>query len=270
LLPWLDQRRPDVVCLQETKLADDAFDRLLGDELPARGYEVALHGEAQWNGVAILSRIGLEEVAVGVPDAPGFPHQEARAVSATCGGIRVHSVYVPNGRAPESEHYRYKLAWLAALQESVRAGADAAVVCGDMNIAPADIDVFDPDAYVGHTHVTPLERAALAGLQAVGLHDLLRDRWPTERVFTYWDYRAGMFHQDLGMRIDLVLGTASVAGRVRAAWVDRQARKGTGPSDHAPVIVDLDEAPDGDIGPVVPPPSAPALKRASVRLPQSR
>ena len=270
LLPWLDQRRPDVVCLQETKLADEAFDRLLGDELTSRGYAVALHGEAQWNGVAILSRAGLEDVAVGVADAPGFPHQEARAVSAMCGGIRVHSVYVPNGRVPESEHYVYKLAWLAALQETVRAGPEAAIVCGDMNIAPADIDVFDPDAYVGQTHVTPPERTALAGLQALGLHDVLRDRWPTERVFTYWDYRAGMFHQDLGMRIDLVLATATVAGRVQAAWVDRQARKGTGPSDHAPVIVDLDEAPDGDIGPVVPPPSAPVLKRASVKLPQSR
>ena len=143
------------------------------------------------------------------------------------------------------------------------------MVCGDMNIAPADIDVFDPDAYVGQTHVTPPERAALAKLQALGLRDVVRDRWPTERVFTYWDYRAGMFHQDLGMRIDLVLASATVAGRVRAAWVDRQARKGTGPSDHAPVIVDLDEAPDGDIGPVVPPPSAPAAKRGSVKLPQS-
>lgn len=269
LLPWLDQRRPDVVCLQETKLADDAFHRLLGDELTARGYALAVHGEAQWNGVAILSRAGLEEVAVGVAGAPGFPHQEARAVSATCGGIRVHSVYVPNGRAPESEHYEYKLAWLAALREAVRAGPQAQMVCGDMNIAPADIDVFDPDAYIGQTHVTPPERAALARLQALGLHDVLRDRWPTERVFTYWDYRAGMFHRDLGMRIDLVLATAMVSGRVRAAWVDRQARKGTGPSDHAPVIVDLDEAPDGEIGPVVPPPSAPAVKPASVRLPQS-
>ena len=125
-----------------------------------------------------------------------------------------------------------------------------------MNIAPTDADVFDPAAYVGQTHVTAPERAALAELEALGLHDVVRDRWPTERVFTYWDYRAGMFHQDLGMRIDLVLASAPVAGRVRAAWVDRQARKGTGPSDHAPVIVDLDEAPDGDIGPMVPPPSA--------------
>jgi len=269
LLPWLEQRQPDVVCLQETKLVDDAFHQLLGAELASRGYSIALHGEAQWNGVAILSRIGLEEIVLGIPGGPGFPHPEARAVSATCGGVRIHSVYVPNGREPDSEHYRYKLAWLAALREVVRAGPPDAIVCGDMNIAPTDADVFDPDAYIGQTHVTPPERAALAELEALGLRDVVRDRWPTERVFTYWDYRAGMFHQDLGMRIDLVLASAPVAGRVRAAWVDRLARKGKGPSDHAPVIVDLDEAPDGDIGPVVPPPSAPALERGSRKLPQS-
>jgi exodeoxyribonuclease-3 len=270
LLPWLDQRQPDVVCLQETKLSDDAFIDLLGGDLDSRGYAVALHGQAQWNGVAILSRAGLDDVVAGIAGAPGFPDPEARAVSATCGGIRVHSVYVPNGRVPDSDHYQYKLAWLAALQEVVSVDPEAAVVCGDMNIAPADADVFDPDAYIGQTHVTPPERAALARLQALGLRDVVRDRWPAERVFTYWDYRAGMFHQDLGMRIDLVLATAPVADRVRAAWVDRQARKGTGPSDHAPVIVDLDEAPDGDIGPVVPPPSARSVRRGSVKLPQSR
>jgi exodeoxyribonuclease III len=269
LLPWLDERQSDVVCLQETKLADSGFVELLGDELANRGYSVALHGEATWNGVAILSRVGLEDIAIGVPGAPGFPHPEARAVSATCGGIRMVSVYVPNGRTPGSEHYRYKIAWLASLREMVAAGPEATIVCGDMNIAPTDDDVFDPDAYVGQTHVTPAERAALAELQGLGLHDVVRDRWPDQRVFTYWDYRAGMFHQDLGMRIDLVLASAVVASRVRAAWIDRQARKGRGPSDHAPVIVDLDEAPNGDIGPVVPPPSAPAAKRGSVKLPQS-
>jgi exodeoxyribonuclease III len=269
LLPWLDQRQPDVVCLQETKLADGAFAELLGGELASRGYVFALHGQAQWNGVAILSRSGLDDVVTGLAGAPGFPDPEARAVSATCGGIRVHSVYVPNGRVPGSEHYHYKLAWLAALHEVAAAGPEAAIICGDMNIAPADADVFDPAAYVGQTHVTPPERAALAKLQALGLRDVVRDRWPAARVFTYWDYRAGMFHRDLGMRIDLVLATAPVAGRVRAAWVDRQARKGTAPSDHAPVIVDLDQAPDGDIGPVVPPPSAPAGRAGPVKLPQS-
>jgi exodeoxyribonuclease-3 len=143
-------------------------------------------------------------------------------------------------------------------------------VCGDMNIAPTDDDVFDPEAYEGETHVTPPERAALADLQSVGLRDVVRDRWPGERIFTYWDYRAGMFHQDLGMRIDLALASEPVAERVRAAWVDRQARKGSGPSDHAPVIVDLDEAPDGDIGPVVPPPSRPVVKRGAKKLPQAK
>lgn len=269
LLPWLDERQPDVVCLQETKVTDAAFVDLLGDELAKRAYAVALHGEATWNGVAILSRVGLDDVVVGLPGGPGFPGQEARAVSATCGGIRVVSVYVPNGRLPSSEHYHYKLAWMAALRDMVAADPTAAVVCGDMNIAPADGDVFDPDAYVGQTHVTPPERAALAELQALGLRDVVRDRWPHERVFTYWDYRAGMFHQDLGMRIDLILAHTTLAARVRAAWVDRKARKGSGPSDHAPVIVDLDEAPDGDIGPVVPPPSAPLRVRRSVKLPQS-
>src|SRR4051794_36477170 len=269
LLPWLDERRPDVVCLQETKLTDDAFTALLGEELSARGYEVALHGETSWNGVAILSRVGLEDLVAGIPGGPGFPQPEARAVSATCDGIRVYSVYVPNGRSPGSEHYAYKLSWLAALRDMVAADADRTVVCGDINIAPTDDDVFDPEAYVGHTHVTAPERTALAELQAVGLHDVVRDRWPHERVFSYWDYRAGMFHKDLGMRIDLVLAGDAVAERVRAAWVDRHARKGSGPSDHAPVIVDLDEAPDGDIGPVVPPPSAPAAKRGAVKLPQS-
>jgi exodeoxyribonuclease III len=271
LLPWLDQRQPDVVCLQETKLGDDAFLELLGSDLESRGYKVAAYGEPRWNGVAILSRSGLDDVVHGLADGPGFPKPEARAIAATCGGIRVHSVYVPNGRVPDSDHYHYKLAWLAALEQVVRSGPDAAIVCGDMNIAPTDSDVFDPAAYVGQTHVTEPERAALASLQAAAdLQDVIRNRWPEQRVFTYWDYRAGMFHQDLGMRIDLVLATPSVASRVAASWVDRQARKGTGPSDHAPVIVDLDEAPDGDIGPVVPPPSSAGGRKGSFRLPQSR
>jgi exodeoxyribonuclease-3 len=269
LLPWLDDRQPDVVCLQETKLANDRLAELLGAELEQRGYAVAAHGEAAWNGVAILSRLGLDDVVAGLPGGPGFPHQEARAVAATCAGVRVVSTYVPNGREPGSDHYRYKLAWLAALRDVVADGPEATVVCGDMNVAPTDEDVFDPDAYAGQTHVTPPEREALAAFRELGFHDVVRDRWPHERVFTYWDYRAGMFHQDCGMRIDLVLASPAVADRVQAAWVDRQARKGKGPSDHAPVIVDLDEAPDGDIGPVVPPPSAPVTARGAKKLPQS-
>jgi exodeoxyribonuclease III len=269
LLAWLDERQPDVACLQETKLADDAFMQLLGNELGQRRYAIATHGEPTWNGVAILSRVGLEDVTMGLDEAPGFPHLEARAISATCDGIRIFSVYVPNGRAPGSEHYQYKLAWLNSLRDALAGGSEPTVVCGDMNIAPGDEDVFNPEAYVGHTHVTEPERAALAELRALGLHDVVRERWPNERVFTYWDYRAGMFHQDLGMRIDLILASEPVQRRVRAAWVDRQARKGSGPSDHAPVIVDLDQAPDGDIGPVVPPPSAPAPRAAKAKLPQS-
>ncbi|MBP8919704.1 MAG: exodeoxyribonuclease III [Micropruina sp.] len=271
LLPWLDERRPDVVCLQETKLTDDAFAELFAEPLAQRGYEFASNGQGQWNGVALLSRVGLDDVERGFPGMPGFPDPEARAISATCDGLRVHSLYVPNGREPDSDHYRYKLDWLAALRASVAAGPQRLALCGDVNIAPADADVFDPAAYAGHTHVTEPERSALRALIDLGLHDVVRDRWPTERVFSYWDYRAGMFHQDLGMRIDLVLTDTATASRLAAAWVDRQARKGKGPSDHAPVIVDLDEAPDGDIGPVVPPPSAAGgYRRGSRKLPQSR
>jgi exodeoxyribonuclease-3 len=260
LLPWLDQRAPDVVCLQETKLSDDAFAESFDEPLRERGYVFAHVGEGRWNGVALLSRVGLDDVVRELPDVPRFPTPdaaaEARAVTATCGGLRVTSVYVPNGRTPDDPHYAYKLEWLAALRESVGAPATA-VIAGDMNIAPTDADVWDPALFTESTHVTPAERKALAELLGLGLHDVLRDRWPSERMFSYWDYRAGRFHQDKGMRIDLVLAGADPAGRVAAAWVDRQARKGSGPSDHAPLIVDLDDALDGDIGPVVPPPSNP-------------
>lgn len=176
--------------------------------------------------MAVLSRVGLEDVEVGIAGAPGYPHVEARAVAATCGGVRVHSLYVPNGREPESDHYKYKLEWLAALRDVLEAGPADALVCGDINIAPADADVFDPEAYIGQTHVTEPERAALRAIEALGFHDVVRDRWPNERIFSYWDYRAGMFHRDLGMRIDLILASSSVAPRAKAAWIDRHARKG--------------------------------------------
>ncbi|MBC3190263.1 exodeoxyribonuclease III [Pseudonocardia sp. C8] len=264
LLPWLDERQPDVVCLQETKLSDDDFAAAFHEALAARGYAVAHHGQGRWNGVALLSRAGLDDVVRGLPDEPvftegGLVRPDARAVTATCGGLRVSSVYVPNGREPADPHYVYKLRWLAALRDMVAAGDPAAsVVAGDMNIAPTDDDVWNRPAFDGSTHVTPDERAALAALRGAGLRDVLRERWPDERVFTYWDYRAGRFHQDQGMRIDLVLAGDGPAGRRAAVWVDRKARKGKAPSDHAPVVLDLDEAPDGDIGPVVPPPSTPA------------
>jgi len=262
LLDWLDTRAPDVVCLQETKLSDAEWEATFAAELATRGYAYAHVGEGRWNGVAILSRVGLDDVAVGFPGQPGFPDvagpPEARAVGATCDGIRVWSLYVPNGRSPDDPHYAYKLAWLAQLAGVLPAvDVSRTVLTGDMNIAPTDADVWDPALFVDSTHVTPPEREALARLQALGLHDVVRDRWPDERVFSYWDYRAGRFHQDKGMRIDLVLAGADPTGRVAAAWIDRKARKGKGPSDHAPVIVDLDSAPDGDIGPVAPPPSNP-------------
>ncbi len=256
LLPWLEERRPDVVCLQETKLTDAAFDELLVAPLTDLGYESAHHGHGGFNGVALLSRVGLGDVERDFPGQPQYRGvTEARAISATCGGLRVHSLYVPNGREVDSDHYDYKLEWLHALAAAVASGPEDVALCGDMNVAPTATDLFDPAAFVGHTHVTGPERERIA---AFGLIDVVRAHWPEAvRMFSYWDYRAGMFHQDLGMRIDLVLASKSVADRVAAAWIDRAARKGKAPSDHAPVIVDLDTAPDGDIGPVVPPPSNP-------------
>lgn len=266
LLGWLDERAPDVVCLQETKLSDEAFEETFGAALAERGYEVAHHGEGRWNGVALLSRVGLDDVVNGLPGAPGYPHQEARAVTATCGDLRVTSVYVPNGRDREDPHYAYKLEWLGVLRDMVEAGdPSSTIVAGDFNIAPADLDVYSVEAFAESTHVTAPERDALAAIEKTGLQDVIRDRWVDVPAFTYWDYRGGAFHQDRGMRIDLVLAGAPVAERRAAAWVDRLARKGTGPSDHAPVIVDLDTAPDGDIGPVVPPPSLGAKKGAPRR-----
>ena len=267
LLPWLDERQPDVVCLQEIKLTREAFTELLGAELTTRGYEFAVHGQPQWNGVAILSRAGLDDVRTGLPDEPGFPPRGESGLRVVRRHPRAFRL-----RAERQDAGFRSLPLQARLARRAQGrrggGPEAALVCGDMNIAPADADVFDPAAYVGQTHVTPPERAALADLEALGL-DVVRDRWPESRVFTYWDYRAGMFHQDFGMRIDLILASAPVAARVKAAWVDRKARKGTAPSDHAPVIADLDEAPDGDIGPVVPPPSARPAPRGTVKLPQS-
>ncbi|MCF8570218.1 exodeoxyribonuclease III [Gordonia sp. HY002] len=274
LLPWLDERAPDVVCLQETKVSDDVFAAELGDELASRGYEFAHAGQGQWNGVALLSKVGLDEVRVAFDGAPGFPDADAapegRAISAVCDGVRVHSLYVPNGREVDSAHYRYKLAWLETLRASIIDEADSTMLCGDFNIIPTDRDCFDPSAFVGHTHVTSRERDALTEFVDLGLRDTMRAHWPDEQIYTYWDYRAGMFHKDLGMRIDLLLAGGSVADRVQAAWVDRKARKGTKPSDHAPVFVDLDSAPDGDVGPVVPPPSRPAkVSPGSVSLPHT-
>jgi exodeoxyribonuclease-3 len=242
LLEWLAETKPDVVCLQEVKTTVDAFPT---DELAALGYEAAIHADGRWNGVALLSRLGLADVGRGFAGEPGFPDPETRAISATCGGMRVWSVYVPNGRVPDSPHYGYKLAWLDSLREAVAAdlaSSPSLVVCGDFNVAPTDADVWDPKVFVGSTHVTGPERAALAALLEVGLTDVIPTPMKGPFPFTYWDYRAGMFHQNKGMRIDLVYASAPVAHRVQSSYVDREARKGKGPSDHAPIVVDLDPA----------------------------
>ena len=246
LLQWLGETGPDVVCLQETKCAADAFP---AEEVGALGYAVAAHGDGRWNGVALLSRVGLDDVRRGFPGEPGFPDPEARAVGATCAGIRFISVYVPNGRTPDDPHYAYKLAWLAALREALATEvADTPfVIAGDFNVAPTDADVWDPALFAGSTHVTAPERDALAAIRALGLTDIVPRPLKGHHPFTYWDYRAGMFHQNKGMRIDLVYATAGVAAAVRDSYVDREARKGKGPSDHAPIVIDT-EAPDDSGG----------------------
>ncbi|MGN9781613.1 exodeoxyribonuclease III [Nonomuraea sp. ZG12] len=270
LLAWLAEAEPDVVCLQETKCAAASFP---AQEVGELGYATAAHGDGRWNGVAVLSRVGLSEVSRGFPGEPAFDavlgavpgtvgdaaggavrgavrgavgaadaSPEARAIGASCGGLRVWSLYAPNGRTVDSPHYGYKLAWFAAFTRAVEAElrqGRALVACGDYNVAPTDADVWDPSLFAGSTHVTPAERQALADLRALGLRDVVPTPMKGPHPFTYWDYRAGMFHQNMGMRIDLVYAGAGVADRVRSAYVDREARKGKGPSDHAPIVVDL-------------------------------
>jgi exodeoxyribonuclease-3 len=241
LLEWLAETKPDVVCLQEVKTTVEGFPT---EEVAALGYETAVHADGRWNGVALLSRVGVTDVVRGFGDEPGFPDPETRAVSATCGGLRVWSVYVPNGRVPDSPHYGYKLAWLEKLRDAVAtdlATSPSLAICGDFNVAPTDADVWDPKVFVGATHVTGPERAALAALLEVGLTDVVPTPMKGPFPFTYWDYRAGMFHQNKGMRIDLVYASRPVADRVRSSYVDREARKGKGPSDHAPIVVDLSD-----------------------------
>lgn len=246
---WLGYADCDVLCLQETKLSDAAFPAMAFQSL---GYESVHNGQGQWNGVAILSRVGIADVQHGfvdglegtgpVDDYTQGVLGEARLITATCGGVSVTSVYVPNGRTIDDPHYAAKLEWLYRLREQYQrtSSPDAPVmVLGDFNIAPDDRDVWDPRKFVGSTHVTDAERARLAELQSWGFVDAFRQLYPGDRLYTYWDYRAGDFHQGRGMRIDLALATAPVAERVRWALVDRNARKGKLPSDHAPVVVDL-------------------------------
>jgi exodeoxyribonuclease III len=238
---WLERVQPDVLCLQETKVADAAFPH---DELKGLGYEAAVDGDGGYNGVAILSRVGLDEVGRGFAGEPGFPDPERRSISANCEGVRIFSLYVPNGRGLNSPHLDYKLAWLEALRaaaaQELAAGRPLAL-CGDFNVAPSDADVWDPAAFVGSTHVSEPERAAIRGLLELGLTDL-KPRALKGEPFTYWDYRAGMFHKGEGMRIDLLLLSAQLVAGVRDVFIDRDARKGSKPSDHAPVVVELELA----------------------------
>ena len=232
LLPWLEETAPDVVALQETKCTDHGFPYM---PLQALGYEAAHAGNGRWNGVAVLSRVGLSDVSLSLEG-----HPEPRLASAQCGPLHVTSCYVPNGRSLGDPHYHYKLAWFEALRRRLD-GFDAQqplVVMGDMNVALRDADVWDIRAFKDSTHVTPAERTALHALLDWGLVDVVARPGKGDVPFTYWDYRAGMMHKNLGMRIDYVLATRAVP--VRDAYVDREARKGKGASDHAPVVVDVD------------------------------
>jgi exodeoxyribonuclease-3 len=233
---WLTLHQPDVVCLQETKQADAKFPAGAFTEL---GYESAHHGDGRWNGVALLSRVGLDAVNRGF-GAPEDAHG-CRLIAAACAGVRVHSVYVPNGRSLDNEFYGFKLDWLARLRlwlDTSYGPGDSVAVCGDFNVAPDDGDVWDPAAFVGLTHVSEPERQALQQVEAWGLTDVFR-RFNDPGVFSWWDYRGGDFHQGRGVRMDLILVSADLAAQATAAFVDRDARKGEKPSDHAPVVVDF-------------------------------
>lgn len=236
---WIDEFHPDVLCLQETKLADHAFPDLVFRE---RGYESAHHGQGQWNGVAVLSKVGLSDVRAGWDDG-GDDDTDARLLWATCGPLRVANAYVPNGRSLDDDHYTYKLSWLARLRATLDTAEDPSAhlaVVGDFNIAPDDRDVHDPAAFEGATHVSAPEREALARIEDWGLTDVFREHYDAGGLYSWWDYRRGDFHQGRGMRIDLVLTSASLTPLARTVLIDRNARKGKQPSDHAPVVVDLD------------------------------
>jgi len=242
---WLASSSPDVLCLQETKSTDAAFP---AGRFATLGYESVHHGNGRWNGVAILSRVGLESPRPAFHGEDPAAVTECRIVAATCAGARVVSVYVPNGRVVDSEFYVAKLEWLARLRaelDATCAPGAAVAVCGDFNVAPADLDVFDPAQFAGATHVTGRERDALAVVLRWGLRDVVRELSPDgPGPFSWWDYRGGAFHKGEGMRIDLALLSAPLASRVTSAYVDREERKkgtsGEVPSDHAPVVVDID------------------------------
>jgi len=242
VLAWTERNQPDILCMQETKLADDAVPLI---DFAALGYEVAHHGSGTWNGVAIASRVGIDGVVAGLPETEDWTDEGGRFLTAECGGVRVVSVYVPNGRVVGSEFYDAKLAWLDHLDAWVRERndpADLLALCGDFNVAPEDVDVWDPRACHGGTHVSPREREAFAKLRRFGLTDVYRAHHPEPDRYTWWDYRAGHFHKNLGMRIDHLLATRPLAERSVWAEIDREARKGKPtPSDHAPLLMDVDE-----------------------------
>ena len=237
----LDRHDIDVLALQETKARDDQWP-LMG--VQAMGYDVATLGFNQWNGVALVSRVGLDDVQRGFAGMPQWGEplvDEARAIGATCGGVRVWSLYVPNGRKIDDPHYVYKLAWLEKLRAAAKPWLDAdTALVGDWNIAPLDEDVFDMAAYAKDTHVTPPERDAFRAFLDDGFVDVVRPHTPGPGVYTYWDYYRQRFERNRGMRIDFVLGSPSLAKRVGHAFIDKDERAGEGASDHAPVIVDLD------------------------------
>jgi exodeoxyribonuclease-3 len=237
----LERHEIDVLALQETKAREDQLP-LMG--LQSMGYDLAYSGTNQWNGVAILSRVGIEDVESGFSGMPGWGDPvaaESRAIGATCGGVRVWSLYVPNGRKVDDPHYVYKLDWLARLREASRGwlGQDTALV-GDWNIAPQDEDVFDITRFATSTHVTPRERAAFQAILDEGYVDVVRPHTSGPDAFTYWDYYRQRFERNRGMTIDFVLASPSLAARVTHAFVDREERAGQGASDHAPVVVDLE------------------------------
>jgi exodeoxyribonuclease III len=241
VIEWLKDHDTDVLCMQETKHADDSFPSAAFGDL---GYEVAHYGNGRWNGVAIASRVGLDSPSRGFESDEDS--QGCRIVAATCGSARVHSVYVPNGRSLDSEQYQFKLEWLARLRTYLQETCDPSAgvaVCGDFNVAPTDADLWDPAAFVGQTHVSEPERRSLQDVIDWGLEDVFARFHPDGGVFSWWDYRAGDFHNGRGMRIDLILLSRSLAERAVSASIDRNARKkspaGNKPSDHAPVIVDL-------------------------------
>jgi len=239
---WLEYAKPDILCMQETKVSDTAFPTMA---FSALGYDTANHGDGRWNGVAIASRVGLDDVRHGF--GTDADEQGCRLVAATCGGIRVHSVYVPNGRLVDSEFYLAKLEWMKELRAYFERNCDPGqkvVAAGDFNVAPEDRDVWDPAEVSGSTHVTDPERAELRSLERWGLVDGFRQLYPQDHLYSWWDYRAGNFHKHKGMRIDLLLLSRPLAEHCRYGLIDRNARKGKQPSDHAPVFVDVEVDPD--------------------------